>query len=94
LLQTSISTPNALALYDMSGNAWEWCTDSGVDYPDEKVQNHYALHKGGYMARGGTWDSGADECRVTPRINSWHKSMCSANGLRVDRTATNGGKSF
>lgn len=79
--------PNALGLYDMSGNAWEWCTDSGVDYPSEKVVNPYALHKGGHMARGGTWDSGAAGCRVTTRINWWLNSMCSATGFRVARTA-------
>jgi formylglycine-generating enzyme required for sulfatase activity len=79
--------PNALGLYDMSGNAWEWCTDSGVDYPSEKVVNPYALHEGGHMARGGTWDSGAPGCRVTTRINWWLNSMCSATGFRVARTA-------
>ncbi|MFC1795334.1 formylglycine-generating enzyme family protein [Planctomycetota bacterium] len=79
--------PNALGLYDMSGNAWEWCADTGVDYPDEKVINPYALNKGGHMARGGNWDSGADGCRVTTRINWWRNSMCSATGFRIARTA-------
>jgi len=79
--------PNALGLYDMSGNAWEWCTDSGIEYTSEKALNPYALHEGGHMARGGTWDSDAAGCRVTRRINWWSRSMCSATGFRVARTA-------
>ena len=79
--------PNALGLYDMSGNAWEWCSDTGVDYPSEKVTNPYALNKNGHMARGGNWDSGAAGCRVTTRINWWLNSMCAATGFRIARTA-------
>lgn len=79
--------PNALGLYDMSGNAWEWCSDTGVDYPDKKVINPYTLNKSGHMARGGTWSSGAANCRVTTRINWWLNAMCSATGFRIARTA-------
>jgi formylglycine-generating enzyme required for sulfatase activity len=79
--------PNGLGLYDMSGNAWEWCSDTGVDYPDNKITNPYALNKSGHMARGGNWDSGADGCRVTTRINWWLNSMCAATGFRIARTA-------
>jgi len=78
---------NALGLYDMSGNAWEWCSDTGVDYLDKKVTNPYALNKSGHMARGGTWDSDAAGCRVTTRINWWPNSMCTATGFRIARTA-------
>jgi sulfatase modifying factor 1 len=79
--------PNALGLYDMSGNAWEWCSDTGEDYPDKKVTNPYTINKTGHMTRGGNWDSGADGCRVTTRINWWRNSMCAATGFRIARTA-------
>ena len=79
--------PNELGLYDMSGNAWEWCSDTGVDYPDKKATNPYALNKGGHMARGGNWDSDAAGCRVTTRINWWLNSVCAATGFRIARKA-------
>jgi len=79
--------PNALGLYDMSGNAWEWCSDTGVDYPDKKVTNPYTINKTGHMARGGNWDSDAAGCRVTTRINWWLNSMCAATGFRIARKA-------
>jgi formylglycine-generating enzyme required for sulfatase activity len=71
----------------MGGNAWEWCSDTGVDYPDKKVTNPYAVNKTGHMTRGGNWDSDSAGCRVTTRINWWLNSMCAATGFRIARTS-------
>jgi formylglycine-generating enzyme required for sulfatase activity len=81
--------PNALGLYDMSGNAWEWCTDSGVEYEPTKRINPYVLSKDGWhVARGGNFEASAPGCRVTTRINWWRHAKCSATGFRIARTAT------
>ena len=62
--------PNSLVLYDMSGNVWEWCSDwYGSDYYSESpVVNPQGPSFGtNRMARGGCWEAGEDDCRVSSR---------------------------
>ena len=78
--------PNALGLYDMSGNAWEWCLDQGCDYTAEKQVNPY--YAGDFhMIRGGTYCSEPFSCNVFGRINFWGGANCNASGFRIARTA-------
>ncbi len=78
--------PNALGLFDMSGNAWEWCLDQGHEYRADGQENPYYAGDS-HMIRGGTYCSEAFSCNVFGRINFWGGANCGASGFRIARTA-------
>ncbi len=83
--------PNALMLYDMSGNAWEWCCDTGgTDFKADRRVNPCAQGGKGHIVRGGTYDTDAKACRTSARIDWYDKSQCPASGFRVALTSENG----
>ncbi len=49
-------SPNELGIFDMSGNAWEWCKDYFGKYPSTHQHNPTGAEKSPYrVVRGGSW---------------------------------------
>ncbi|MBQ3690483.1 MAG: formylglycine-generating enzyme family protein [Bacteroidales bacterium] len=60
--------PNELGIYDMSGNAWEWCLDYYGKYTSASVKDPAGPTKGTYrVIRGGSWYYVEDMAKVTSR---------------------------
>lgn len=76
--------PNELGLYDMSGNAWEWCQDGQYDYTSAE-QNDPCFNTAGKfrMLRGGSAASKWDACRVANRSSIPACNVKSTFGFRL-----------
>ncbi len=76
-------TPNALQLFDMSGNAWEWVSDRYALYSDQPQTNPYITEGRMHAARGGRWGGDAYAARTSHRDPYPRNDRCNNTGFRV-----------
>lgn len=67
-----LKLPNALGLYDMSGNVLEWCLDGERDYQEKAETDPRGPETQGVgrVLRGGCWFFSAVDCRCSGRDRS------------------------
>jgi len=78
--------PNALGLYDMHGNVWEWCQDSWHSSYEGAPNNGSAWignDNQSRLLRGGSWGNNPHYCRSATRNVSYPDNRSSNIGFRV-----------
>jgi formylglycine-generating enzyme required for sulfatase activity len=90
--------PNDYGLFDMYGNAWEWCQDLHVAYPADRggppIEDREDLRPITAMEsrvlRGGAVTSGAEDVRSASRFGRQPQVRLPLAGLRIARTCQEG----
>lgn len=77
--------PNALGLFDMAGNVWEWtCSEYNPSYNgDEQRCSTARPNEGQRVVRGGSWSSGGGELRLAERLPRKPDYRDTMTGFRI-----------
>ena len=77
--------PNSWGLYDMHGNAWEWCQDSQEDDISEGrvTRPTSSASVSIQVSRGGSWGSSSGGCRTANRFRLVSSYRNDSLGFRV-----------
>lgn len=80
-------SPNTLGIYDMSGNLWEWCQDWQGPYSSSAANNPTGPDYGSSkILRGGAWNGGPKNCRLSNRDGRTTDYASNRLGLRLALT--------
>lgn len=77
---------NGLGLFDMTGNAWEWCHDRyDANAYSKETTTLGPLKDALRVLRGGSWNNNARHCRITNRTSRFPDFRDGNLGFRVAR---------
>ena len=88
LLKVGSFKPNALGLYDMSGNVSEWCNDKYSEYNENPSTNPDVQDANGRarVTRNGNYFTSARQIKTTYRLGSGQDSKAPGLGFRLARS--------